>query len=373
MFLLALAVKGSGPPSERSNPPKEGFLKEPPKELVLLNRLIEERNAEILQRVWLSSRPRLEELKRKNSELFRKELASRLDLFFYRIKEDNLPRFLDWVYSFGTDYLILLKDVSYLGDLVLCHLGEVEKCRLRPQSEEYIRSQIEKLLLPPESLEKFVQNEIKPLFEEYLREFQKGAVRILKDEYRKELYALLKKEATLSSRFPDGLIERVINEKVENFSLSLEGKLPPMRERALLSLAAGPLLKKLAIKQTAKVSAKIAVKLSEKITLKLSEKLFSKLANLGTAVPICVYGGPLMPACAAALGLISSLATDYLLTKADEIFNREQFAGEVGTELDLLKEKLVSTLVGRYLRSQNLLLEGMRKILKEDIPLRNLR
>ncbi len=300
-------------------------------------------------------------------------MESRLDLFFYRIKEKNLPRFLDWVYSFGTDYLILLKDVSYLGDLVLCYLGKVERCRLRPESEEYIRSQIERLLLPPESLEKFVQSEIKPLFERHLLEFQKGAVRILKDEYREELYAFLKKETTISIRLPEGLIEKVINERVENFSLSLEGKLPPMRERTLLSLAAGPLLKKLVIKQTAKVSTKIAVKLSEKITLKLSEKLFSKLTNLGTAVSICVYGGPLMPACAAALGLISSLATDYLLTKADEIFNRKQFAEEVGAELDLLKEELVSTLVGRYSRSQNLLLEGMRKILKEDIPLTELR
>lgn len=100
-----------------------------------------------------------------------------------------------------------------------------------------------------------------------------------------------------------------------------------------LSLIAKSLAAKLGTKAAAKAGSKAAVKGGTSVA-----------SGIGSGALLCSWAGPAAAGCAVAGGVIAWIGTDWLLIKADEYFNREEFEAELHTLLEEQRAEVASQL-----------------------------
>ena len=74
----------------------------------------------------------------------------------------------------------------------------------------------------------------------------------------------------------------------------------------------------------------------------------SRLGGAAAGALLCAPGGPLAVACAAGAGVVTWLATDWLLLQLDEAWNREELLSHLATALQDLRVGLEAELVTAY-------------------------
>ena len=116
---------------------------------------------------------------------------------------------------------------------------------------------------------------------------------------------------------------------------------------------------KVASAVAAKATAKLAAKSAGKLAVKGATKLGAAAAGAGSGATVgaglCVgtiIGAPAAPICAAAGGLIGSVAawfgTDYVVVKGDEYFTRDNLKAEITSSIDEQRNILKRDLKSKY-------------------------
>lgn len=116
---------------------------------------------------------------------------------------------------------------------------------------------------------------------------------------------------------------------------------------------------KIASAVAAKATAKLATKSAGKVAIKSATKAGAAAAGLGSGATlgagICVgtiVGAPAAPICAAAGGLIGSVAawfgTDYIVVKGDEYFTRDKVKAKITSSIDEQRNILKRDLKSKY-------------------------
>jgi len=326
---------------------------------------LERELTELLAKVWNKTLPRLEEVRRKNLKEAEKALDRLLDRAFSRAETEGVEKFLDWYYSFGTDYAVAYRGLKDLKNLALCYAGRWEFCLLPSEVRSYLRKKVDELLLHPDELRSLLERELPALFEEKLEGFRREVVSVLGREVEKEL-----SKSPAAAQLPPEVLSGLSDYLAENLQRRLEVAVP--LKLGTSGLVGGAVFK-LVLKLSAKTSQKLALKLTQKLAWKVAAETLSKALTAVSSAAVCAaVSGPLLPACAAAAGLGASAAADYLITKGDELLSRDDLRRELLENLRTLREELRRGLLKEYERLQLLLLESVREEVLKGVKLREL-
>ncbi len=103
----------------------------------------------------------------------------------------------------------------------------------------------------------------------------------------------------------------------------------PLATATALTASAG-------VKAAAAAFAKlIAKKVAAKVAVKTGTKVTSILTTGGVAAAACSWAGPVAIACAATGAVVAWVATDHVIIKLDEYYNRDEFESDLRAMLDV--------------------------------------
>ena len=341
-------------------------------ENVELIKYIEGKKKEILARAWEKSEPQIEQLRIEITSEISDFTNKALNRYFEKIETQNVDKFLDWLYSFGTDYKIAIfaakEEVDkFLNSRDCIKNGNIEGCKKFVKPSGYLEQQVSKYLLNPNDLRIYLEIEIFPHYKQSLDYFVKKSFEILKKEIKSTA------EEELKEKFPD-IDGEEIEKIVDNFMVQIE---PTLRmdvlkriSQKVTTIVTLTILKKIIVKEAKvlpkKVATKIAYKMAEKIAAKMAVKTGSKLAGAGsgfaTGTAVCIEFGPFAVLCGVAAALAAAVATDYTINKVDELMNRDDFKIELIKDLENSKKELYSALRTEFKSSINSVEFEMRKI-----------
>ena len=316
---------------------------------------IENKKQEIFARAWERSYPRIEELRKKITENVAKFTDRQLDRYFKNIEKYNVDKFLDWLYSFGTDYKIAFFESKeeiekLLAEKKCFDKKKLSECKRLIKPSDYLQKQVSKYLINSTDLEKYIKKEILPYYEKQIKTFVDKSYEILRAEV-KGVAAEMAKE-----RFPD-LKEIDLEEVVNNFTVKMNyelkvNSLERIGVKVVNAVVAAVIFKLLTKTLPKKLAAKIAAKIGEKILAKMAAKAGSKLAGAGSGfaagTALCLEFGPLSVLCGIAAAAAAAIATDIAINKIDELITRDDFKTELVKDLEDLKKKLHSDLLKNF-------------------------
>jgi hypothetical protein len=374
--------------------------------LLRINRFLKENNSIILAEAWLKSQPQIEKLKEETLKDIENRTEQALKVYFSKAKTEGVEKFLNWLYSFGTDYIILLKQAEtfyrdakcfkklpeiekYLlscgGDRKSCLQKaprEIKACLSPSPTERYIEMQVEKYLINPRELEKLLSQRVFPYANEKLEEFQLKSLSILKKNYKK--VALERVKTYLEKNYP-GLNRKELNELLRELeqkpefldigSVISSDTLKRVGEKVSVAVAAAvgyKLALKVAERIAFKIDAKILSKLAQKLAAKAGSKLASVLAGFGSGVAVCAETGPVSLLCGVVGGVIAWVATDYAINKLDEVLSRKEMRLELVKMLNNAERQVLKAVVDRYKRAMDLWIEALRETVKGKVKLKGL-
>ncbi len=328
---------------------------------------LKEKNSEIVAKAWEKSEPEIKRLKEKTLEDIEKRSREVLNAYFLKAENGGVEKFLDWLYSFGTDYVVVLKQAEGAAKKIQCYWdlkkGEIRnllQCAKSSELEKYISVKVGEYLLNPESLRGLVETRLVPFIDKKLEEFRKRSVEIFERHYR----ALLIKEA---KKFAEqhrndlpknlGRTDRTLSEFAQKMAETLAPTvLSDVKKRISLKIAAmisAAVVTKVVVKTAEKIAAKLAetvtVKVISKILAKLLAKVSGKIVTFLTStaggVAACSWAGPFSIVCGLAAGVAAWVATDYAINRLDEALSRDELREELKTLLANAELTLIRRIV----------------------------
>ena len=322
-------------------------------------RFLEENNEKVLRSAWEKSLPQIEELKEKNLSEVKGYIDRKLERYFKTrvVEAGKVDRFLDWYYSLTTDYELLYlkgKDLLSAAEVYLSCLGrdlsleQLKRCKAELEKHtsrvaEYIQERFREMVLNPKDLELYIKGEILPYMDKKFREFQKGVLRIVAKHYGEEIKRLTYGRFGKSPQI-EQLVEEFVKEQTANLSTRIEVDLPKRSVQTVSAVAVGVLVYK-ALKPVAKkIAAKVIAKVAAKLAAKGGSKIAGAVAGFGGGALLCAWAGPFDLVCAVGGAIAATIATDYLINKADEKLTRDDMKKLLLEELENVKTSL-----GRFL------------------------
>jgi len=318
---------------------------------------LENKKREIYAKAWEKSAPKIEQLRKQITDDVKKYTELKLNKYFQKLEKRNVDKFLDWLYSFGTDYKITFfsskEEVEKFLSSRKCLEEGANRCQNLVKPSGYLEEQISKYLLNPENLENYLKREIFPYHRQKLEEFVNKSYEILEEEIERTAKAELKR------KFPN-LGEGEIEEFIKGFMVDVDYKLRANAlERISGKVAVGVIwvvMTKSVLKVVKalpkKVATKIASKIAGKIAAKMATKAGSKLAGVGSAFAVgtglCMEFGPLAVICGATAAAVATFATDYAVNRLDEFMNRDDFKRELIKHLEDSEKELYSEVVKNF-------------------------
>ena len=342
---------------------------------------LKENNEEILAKAWKDSRPQIKELERKNLLETQKFVEAKLNLYFSKVEKTNVERFLDWFYSFGTDYKVVFRQFEDVIKSVKCKMGNWKSCLQNSVAERYIEAQINKYLLNRENLQRYIKVEIAPFLGKKLKEFIQKSLEIVQTNYRKEAKKLLQREFK-DSKISERELNKIIAESVGLQEIQISNKVVKELDfrlgRNFVAVVGTVIGTKIVAGITKKIARELTVKIAEKVAAKAAEKTGAKvltgISGFGSGVFFCSWAGPFSLVCGIAAGVASSLATDYALTKLDEAIGRDEMRAELINLLEEAKTNLVLQLVEIHRKNLVEVESIMEEVLsKQSLKLRDLK
>jgi uncharacterized membrane protein YheB (UPF0754 family) len=269
---------------------------------------------------------------------FSQYLSSNLNSYFRKIERNNIPKFLDWLYAWGTDYKI-----AYHSALKLIR-GE----------DNYLQRKIEILLFNPYDFRVFVKNHIFPEMQKEYNQFEEE----IKEKLIENIKKLSKQE--LKSKYPqlsDSTIDEILSAFFNNQKEQIEKDISKrVGSKIIAHSILFKILKRLSEKLgyiiSIKISKKIAAKIVEKIGAKLGSKVGSKavggVSAFAAGVGACIELGPLSVVCGIGAALAADLVADYAITKLDELMNRDESQRELINLLEQSKKQAYKEIMGNF-------------------------
>jgi hypothetical protein len=338
-----------------ANQPKEEIKVVKQAERLKAIRYLENKKREIYARAWESSIPKIEKLRKEITSDVANYTEVKLNWYFNDVESKNVDRFLDWLYSLGTDYKIAIFTAKeqvekFFSSRECLENSNLDRCKDLVKPSGYLEEQISKYLLNPNDLENYLKTEILPYHRQKLNEFINKIPQILKVEIEKTA------EEELKRKFPY-LDEKAIKETVRRFMRNMEYNLRKLAVINISKSIVGTVITLVSAKIVAKIGTKIATKIAEKTTAKMATKAGSKVTGAGGAFALgagaCIEFGPLAFLCGAAAALAATVATDYVINKLDELISRDDLKKELIGYLEESKTDLYSELMKNFENSVN--------------------
>ena len=306
-------------------------------------------NKKILRRAWEKSQPEIERLKRETLEDIRRHTRAVLNRYFSQAQREGVERFLDWLYSFGTDYVVVFKK----AEGVLKNNSAMER---------YIRQKVETYLINPPRLNRLLKEEVIPYADRKVKEFVEKSQQILIQNYRRELEKEARRVALQLREKGEikGLGEKEIDQIVRYVSQRLEQKLWSDVKKRVTQKVESFITGVLTFKILTKVTHKMAVKLSQKIVAKITAKIIAKagqkmaskigasLVGFESGVLACAWAGPFSVVCGLAAGTAAWVATDVVINKLDEAISRDEMRDSLRKYLSDVQDNLLRAVVKVY-------------------------
>lgn len=260
-------------------------------------------------------------------ELVEQQIDAQLNSLFARVNE-RLPLFADWYYSLSGEYSRMAMAALSTGKLV---------------EGDFVARKAAEVLFP------------EPVWQGGLAQLENASNTVVLEQQVQARAAWLSEVQNLlaSQRVPAPIAALNDSQKtlplrpLDDLLLQLDelDALSPLRNRVAFSSVgaaglAGPALWRAVAARNALGSARVlAVG---------GTRGGSRLGGAAAGALICAPGGPLAVACAAGAGVVTWLATDWLLLQLDEAWNREELINHMAEALQDLRAGLEVELLTAY-------------------------
>ena len=263
----------------------------------------------------------------RSKEVIEEQIDAQLDSLFARVNE-RLPLFADWYYSLSGEY-------SRMAMAALSTTKLVEG--------DFVARKATEVLFP------------EPVWQGGLARLENESNALLLAQQIQTRAAWLSEVQSLlaTQRVPAPIVgledtqhqTELTPLDVLLFQLDELDALSPLRNRVAVSSfgavgIAGPALWRA-------VAARNAVG-SARVLAATSARGGSRLSGAATGALVCAPGGPLAVACAAGAGVVTWLATDWLLLQLDEAWNRAELLSHMAEALQDLRVGLEAELLTAY-------------------------
>ena len=358
---------------------------------------LSERNTEIYTSACEKSKPEIEKLKKETIEAIRNHTSRVLNLYFSTVQRVGVEKFLNWLYSFGTDYMVVFNRLVDAKRDVECYLnlkrGEftnLSKCVHNSELERYILQKVKTYLVNDKKITKLVEEKVIPYANGKVKEFEKNALQILSKNYKEELQKEAKKIAkqlkeerefnNLSEEEISKITLEVTKEITPKIEGELAGRVTAKTGTVITAIITAKIVSKIVTKMATKIAEKVTLKVTSKVLTKLAEKLGAKAASaLGgfeAGTLACGWLGPFSVACGAVAGAIVWFATDVVVNKLDEVLNRDEMRSFLIKQLSNGKNDITLSMVENDLKILNKvekkicpLLQGeVKKLKAKELP-----
>lgn len=281
------------------------------------------------QMAWLASftSEHFSAAQMRSKEGLERQIDAQLDSVFARVNE-RLPLFADWYYSLSGEYSRMAMAALSTSKLV---------------EGDFVARKAAEVLFP------------EPVWQGGLTQLENDANALLiaqqvqtRAVWLSEVHRLLSTQRVPAPHAGlDTLQRRIEMQPLDALLLQLDAldAVSPLRNRiAVSSLGAaglaGPALWRA-------VAARNAVG-SARVVAAGSARGGSRLGGAAAGALLCAPGGPLAVACAAGAGVVTWLATDWLLLQLDEAWNREELLNHIAAALMDLRIGLEAELLAAY-------------------------
>jgi len=349
---------------------------------------LSERNTEIYTSACEKSKPEIEKLKKETIEAIRNYTSKVLKLYFLTVQRVGVEKFLNWLYSFGTDYMVVFRQLEDAKRDVECYLnlerGEftnLSKCVHNSELERYILQKVKTYLVNDKKMSKLVEEKVIPYANGKVKEFEKKALQILSKNYKKELQKEAEKLAKQLKK--EKKFNKLSEEEISKITLEVTKEITPKIEGELagrVTTKTGTVITAIiTLKIVSKIATKMATKIAEKVTLKVTSKVLTKLAEkLGAKAAsalggfeagtlACAWSGPFSVACGAVAGAIAWVATDVAVNKLDEVLNRNDIRRFLIKQLSNRQNEITLSVVENYLKILNKVEEKICPLLQGEV------
>jgi len=307
-----------------------------------LNSLEENKEYYLLKALKVSL-PQIEKLNEEYRKKITRRVETAINTYFAEEVYPSEPRFVDWIYSLTTQYLLLF----YKGkDLITDDT----------RAQKYFEEHFESILIKPKKLETYVKTRITPEVQKLCREYTLAVKNTIKENLKK----IIEKELTQKVA-ANNLSAEELNSLSSEITDEIFQSLAPSGLRQAGAGGLGTLvgvvvykiiIKKVLSEESARLAASLAEKLAAKVALKEGAgELIKVLGGALSGAALCSWGGPVGAAvCGVAAGITAWVASDYALNKIDYYLNRKEVQKEIHRELLKLKNTLAENLVKSYTR-----------------------
>jgi len=148
------------------------------------NKFLKEQLDKILAETAEETCPELGHLHKKYIKDFKQYAEKSLNSYFSYIENRNIHRFLDWLYSWGTDYKIAYHSAK----------------KLLTNQDNYLQRKIETLLFNPYKFERYLNSDIGAYAQELHSQFFKEAKEKFKENFQRIVKKKLKEVCPLVSK-----------------------------------------------------------------------------------------------------------------------------------------------------------------------------
>lgn len=263
----------------------------------------------------------------RSNEIIAKQIDAQLDSLFTRVNE-RLPLFADWYYSLSGEY-------SRMAMAALSTTKLVEG--------DFVARKAAEVLFP------------EPVWQGGLAQLENDSNALLLAQQIQTRAAWLSEvQSLLATQRVPAPISGLENEQNSTELMPLDAlliqldaldALSPLRNRVAVSSfgavgIAGPALWRAVAARNALGSARVLAAGSARGA--------SRLGGAATGALMCAPGGPLAVACAAGAGVVTWLATDWLLLQLDEAWNRAELLSHMEDALQDLRVGLEAELLAAY-------------------------
>lgn len=263
----------------------------------------------------------------RSKELVQQQIDAQLDSLFARVNE-RLPVFADWYYSLSGEYSRMAMAVLSTSKLV---------------EGDFVARKAAEVLFP------------EPVWQGGLARLENDSNALVLVQQTQTRAAWLSEVQSLLStqRVPAPIAgledaqQRTVLKPLDALLLQLDelDALSPLRNRVAVSSLgaaglAGPALWRAVAARNALASARVVAA--------GSARGGSRLGGAAAGALLCAPGGPLAVACAAGAGVVTWLATDWLLLQLDEAWNRDELLSHMAGALQDLRVGLEAELVTAY-------------------------
>jgi len=254
----------------------------------------------------------------RSKERVEQQIDAQLDSLFARVNE-RLPLFADWYYSLSGEYSRMAMAVLSTGKLV---------------EGDFVARKASEVLFP------------EPVW-------QDGLARLENDNNALVLAQQAQTRAAWLSEVQSLLSTQQVPAPIAGLEDTQQGAKPKPLDALLLQLdeldALSSLRNRVAVSSLG--AAGLAGPALWRAVAARNALASARVVAAGSAAAgalLCAPGGPLAVACAAGAGVVTWLATDWLLLQLDEAWNREELLSHMAEALEDLRAGLQAELVTAY-------------------------